>query len=75
MAEPQYLSDPLFPLCSEICPVWQQGSAYFVDPQCLGSCSSALSQYACSAQKQAQLATMITQAASASNVCKGGPPN
>lgn len=71
--EPRYLSDPLFPVCKEICPVWKQGSAYFVDPQCLGNCSSALSQYACSEEQQAQLASMLTQAASVANACKGVP--
>ena len=67
--EPQYLSDPLYPVCKDICPVWKQGSAYFLDPQCLSSCSSSLSQFGCSSEKQLQLATMVSQAASASDVC------
>ena len=61
--EPQYLSDPLLSVCKDICPIWKQGAAYYVDTQCLSGCSYALSQYACSPEKQAQLTTAIKQAA------------
>lgn len=68
--EPQYLSDPLLPVCKDICPIWKQGAAYYVDTQCLSGCSNALSQYTCSPEKQMQLLSAMKQAAAASGVCQ-----
>ena len=68
--EPQYLADPLFPLCKDICPTWKQGSTSFLDLQCHKSCSYALSQWACSPEKQMQLLDLLSQAATANDACK-----
>lgn len=69
--EPQYLKDPLLPVCKDLCPTWTQGAATFVDPQCLQGCSYALSQWSCTAEKQAQLAAMLSAAAATQQSCLG----
>lgn len=69
--EPQYLKDPLLPVCKDLCPTWTQGAATFVDEQCLRGCSYALSQWSCTAEQQAQLSTMLSMAAATQQSCVG----
>ena len=60
--EPSYLRDPFFPICKAICPTWQQGSAAMLDPQCLATCSSVMTQAANSDEGLQMLVTAIQQA-------------
>ena len=59
MPAPQYLSDPLFPVCTNVCPTWTRDSATFVDTECLKTCSANLSLWAADDGSLSKLTDML----------------
>ena len=73
MLPPKYTSDPLFPVCKQICPTWQIETANYVDVMCLQTCSYGLSQWAATDASMQQLGQMLQQANAANSAGQGGP--